>query len=284
MTWTRKPPRRKGSCAVPLPRAALLGLLQGLTEFLPVSSSGHLVLVPWLLGWQDPGLTYNAVVHLGTLMAVVIHFWEDICELLVGGWQMVRFSRTESASSRLTLLILVSALPGAILGYALEDIFESIFGSAPAVAGFLLLTGCILVLGERLGQGTRTMERMGMGDALLMGLAQACAIVPGISRSGATISMGLLRDFDRQDATRFAFLMSIPIILGATAYKLCSLFTGGTTSFSLLSLGVGFGTAFLGGYVAIGVLLRHVRSHSLRLFAYYCWVVGILGIFLVLVR
>lgn len=265
-------------------QAMLLGLLQGLAEFLPVSSSGHLVLVPWLLGLQDPGLTYNAVVHLGTLMAVIIHFWEDICELFVGAWRGVWFFPSKSASSRPAFLILVSALPGAIVGYALEDFFERIFGSPPAVAGFLLVTGCILVLSERMGRGTRTTEGMGVGEALLMGLMQACAIVPGISRSGATISMGLLRDFDREEVTRFAFLMSIPIIMGATGYSLVSLFTEGTSSFDLLSLGVGFGAAFLGGYVAIGVLLRHVRLYSLRPFAYYCWTVSILCMLLYLLR
>ncbi|MFP3896764.1 MAG: undecaprenyl-diphosphate phosphatase [Anaerolineales bacterium] len=269
---------------MPLLRAALLGLLQGLAEFLPVSSSGHLVLVPWLLGWQDPGLTYSAVVHLGTLVAVVIHFWEDIRELLVGGWQMVRFFSLKSTSSRLALLILVSALPGAVLGYALESYLEGIFGSAPAAAGALLVTGCLIVLGERLSQGVKSIAQMGVSDALLMGLAQAFAIVPGISRSGATISVGLLRDFDREDATRFSFLMSIPIIVGATGYSLLSLFVKGASSFDLLPLGVGFGTAFLGGYVAIGALLRHVRSHSLRPFAYYCWVVSILSMLLCLLR
>lgn len=280
----RNPPLWKDNWIVPLVRAALLGLLQGLTEFLPVSSSGHLVLVPWLLGWQDPGLTYNAVVHLGTLVAVLIYFWEDVAEIFLGAWRGVRFFSLESASSRLAFLILISALPGAILGYALENFFERLFGSISAVAGSLLLTGFALTLSERLGQGTRATGRMRLADALLMGAAQACAIVPGISRSGATISAGLLRDLTREEATRFAFLMSIPIIVGATGYKLFSLFVEGVSVSSLLPLGIGFSAAFLGGYGAIGVLLRHVRAHSLRPFAYYCWCVSVLSILLYLVR
>lgn len=265
-------------------RAAFLGLLQGFTEFLPVSSSGHLVLVPWLLGWQDPGLTYDAVVHLGTLLAVVIYFRVEVAELAVGAWQGLRFLSLQNASSRLALLILISALPGAIVGYTLEGFFERLFGSVLMVAGFLLITGFVIVLSERWGHGAKAKEQMNVGDALLMGLAQACAIAPGISRSGITISVGLLRDLAREEATRFAFLMSIPVIVGAAGYKMLSLVTGGVDVSHLLSLGVGLSAAFLGGYVAIGTLLRHVRTHSLRPFAYYCWAVGILGVLLRLVR
>lgn len=270
----------EGKTGVTLFQATLLGLLQGLTEFLPVSSSGHLVLVPWLLGWQDPGLTYDAVVHLGTLVAVIIYFWEDVVQLLDGAWQAMRSRSLQSRSSRLVLLILISALPGAILGYVLESFFESIFGSVPAVAVLLMVTGCLIVLSEGLGHGVRTTEEMSVGDALLMGLGQACAIAPGISRSGATISVGLLRDLEREAATRFAFLMSIPIIVGATGYKLLSLLIEATTGADLLPLGIGFAAAFLGGYLAIGALLRHVRSHGLRPFAYYCWAVGVLSLLL----
>ena len=274
----------EGMTGVGLFRALLLGLLQGLTEFLPVSSSGHLVLVPWLLGWRDPGLTYDAIVHLGTLVAVIIYLWEDVARLIEGAWQAVLSRSLQSASSRLALLILVSALPGAILGYALEGFFERIFGSVAAVVGFLMVTGFLIVLSERLGQGARRVKEMNVGDALLIGLAQACAIAPGISRSGATISVGLLRRLDREEATRFAFLMSIPIIVGATGYKLFSLLAEAATAVNLLPLGIGFVAAFLGGYLAIGGLLRHVRSRSLRPFAYYCWAVGVLSLLLFLIR
>lgn len=259
-------------------QALLLGILQGATEFLPVSSSGHLVLIPSLLHWPAPPLTYDVIVHLGTLVAVVIAFWGDIGELLLGAWGILKKRRLVDAQARLVALLLASAIPGALLGYFLEDRFAALFGSPFRVSLLLAVTGLLLVVSERLGRRERTLPQMGWGDALLMGLAQGCAIAPGLSRSGTTIAAGLFRGLERQAATRFSFLMSLPIILGATGYQLLHLLRGEAGAVSLLSLAIGFVAAAASGYLAVRFLLQYVRRHSLRPFAYYCWALSLLGL------
>lgn len=258
----------------------LLGILQGAAEFLPVSSSGHLVLLPWLLHWPAPPLTYDVIVHLGTLVAVGIAFWRDIGDLFRGVWSILRTRRLVNAEARLVALLLLSAIPGALLGYFLEDRFAALFGSPLRVSVLLAVTGLLLVLSERLGTRERALPQMGWGDALLMGIAQGCAIAPGLSRSGTTIAAGLLRGLDRQTATRFSFLMSLPIILGATGYQMLHLLRGEAGEVSLLSLAIGFVAAAASGYLAVRFLLRYVRRHSLRPFAYYCWALSLLGLIL----
>jgi undecaprenyl-diphosphatase len=261
-------------------RALILGLLQGLTEFLPVSSSGHLVLVPWILGWEDPGLTFDLVVHLGTLCAVVVYLWRDIVQLFTGLAYVVRTRRLDRPDARLLLLVALSAIPGAILGYLLEDWFEALFGTPWAVSLLLIVTGALLVVSERLGRRVRSVGQMSVKDALLIGLAQAVAIAPGISRSGATMSVGLLRGLRRDEAGRFAFLMAVPIIAGATAYALLKTIKAGVDASGTLVLAVGFIAAAASGYLAIRLLLNYVREHSLRPFAYYCWALAALGLIL----
>jgi len=255
-----------------------MGLLQGVTEFLPVSSSGHLVLIPWFLGWESPSLAYDTVVHLGTLLASGVHFRRDILSLLLGWWQSVRYRRIETVEARLSWLIMVSALPGGLLSYLAGGFFESLFGSPRAVSGFLLVTGVLLVVGERLGRQAVRVSGMNLVDALCIGLAQGCAIAPGISRSGATISAGLLRGLTRSEATRFAFLMAMPIIAGAAGIQLLGAVSSGLASAEALPLALGFIAAAVGGYAALGFLLRFLRANTLRPFAYYCWAIGAAGL------
>jgi undecaprenyl-diphosphatase len=265
-------------------QAIVLGLLQGLTEFLPVSSSGHLVLVPWLLAWDAPDLSFDVMVHLGTLAAVVIHFRDDLGRVVMGLRDLLRERAISGPDARLAWLLILATLPGAMLGFFLEDLFERLFATPTAVALLLILTGCLLVLGDRLASHTRTMLDLRASDALLIGLAQGAAIAPGISRSGATISAGLVRGLQREEAGRFAFLMSIPIIAAAGAYSLIKVLAGGGATLPLVPLGLGFVAAGLSGYVAIRLFLRFVRHHSLRPFAYYCWGVGLVFLLVSLVR
>ncbi|MCD6520828.1 MAG: undecaprenyl-diphosphatase UppP [Anaerolineae bacterium] len=260
-------------------QAALLGVLQGLTEFIPVSSSGHLVIIPWLLGWPSPGLSFDVLVHLGTLVALLLYFRRDIYELLLGAWELCRRRRLETFRARLLLLILLSALPAALLGYLLEDKISQAFETPWVASLFLLVTGGLLFTSEWLGKRTQTIEQLGWGQALLIGLAQSLALLPGISRSGATISAGLLCGLKRPAAARFSFLMVLPVILGATAFELLQAAQGGALAGSW-QLGVGFLAALLSGYAALGFLIRHLQSHSLRPFAYYCWALGTLGLIL----
>jgi len=262
----------------------LLGLLQGLTEFLPVSSSGHLVLVPWLLNWPAPGLTFDVLVHLGTLLAVVSYFWRDIMGLVRAWWESVQARRINTAQGRLAWLIILSALPGAVLGALFDDWFESMFASPRIVSILLLVTGLLLVGGERLGRRVRSLEGLSILDAVVVGLGQAIAIAPGISRSGATISLALVRDLKREDAARFSFLMAIPIVAGAAVMQVRHALQSPVASGQPVQWVVGFVAALLSGYLAIRFLLQYVRAHSLLPFAYYCWAFGLACLILTFVR
>jgi undecaprenyl-diphosphatase len=253
---------------VSLFEAAVLGVVQGLTEFLPVSSSAHLVLVPWALGWRDPGLTFDVTVHLGTLLSLLLYFGRDLAHLarrlLVGA----------PDGRRLLSALIVGTLPGAAAGYFAKGFFEALFARPDWVGVFLLGTAALLAVGERAGRRSRSLATLGAPEALCIGVAQAVAIAPGISRSGATIAVGLLLGFNREAAARFSFLLAIPIILGAGAYQL--LRHTGPASVAWGPLLVGFFAAFAVGYAAIGGLLRYLRTRSLYPFALYCLLVGAL--------
>jgi len=264
-------------------RAIALGLLQGATEFLPVSSSGHLVLVPWVLGWPDASLLFDTTVHLGTCVAVVLYFWRDLFGVIKGAWRGLTRHR-QGPEDDLGWLLVLSAVPGALIGYCFEDLFEALFARPSCAAGFLLVTGTLLLISDRLGRCERALDSIRWPDALWIGLAQAVAIAPGISRSGATISAGLLRGLERETATRFAFLMSVPIILGASALQVAKAFGVGNIQGSWLELALGFVAATVSGLLAIRLLIRFVRHHSLRPFAYYCWAAGVAALILALVR
>jgi len=265
-------------------QSVLLGLLQGLTEFIPVSSSGHLVIVPWLLNWPSPGLTYDVMVHLGTLVAVLIHFWEDVVGLARALWRSLRRRSIDTAEARMAWLVLVSMVPGGLVGGLFSNWLERLFSSPRTAALFLLVTGVLLVIGERLGRRARLLQDMRWGDALAIGVAQAMAIAPGLSRSGATISAGLLRGLKRDDATRFSFIMVIPVIAGAALAQIWGSSQGSGSAAGPIHWAIGFAAALLSGYAAIRFLLRYVRMHSLRPFAYYCWTIAVIVLTLTLVR
>jgi len=265
-------------------QALLLGLLQGVTEFLPVSSSGHLVLVPWLLGWPAPTLAFDTLVHWGTAAAVVGYFWRDWLELLQGAWEALRSRSLDDPRARLLLWLVIGTLPAALAGWALEDFFEGMFGRPAAAAGFLLVTASILTLVESGSRRDRSLAQMTWLDALLVGLAQAAAILPGISRSGSTIAAGMARGQERQHAARFSFLLSTPIILGAGLLQVADLLGSGSLSAQLPLLLVGFLAALLAGLACIHFLLRYLQRRSLYPFAIYCAFVGLGGLVVALVR
>jgi len=265
-------------------QALILGILQGATEFLPVSSSGHLVLVPWLLGWDASSLTFDTTVHLGTLLAVAVYFRQDIWRIIVGVLKTLRDRSLEDFYGRLGWLIVVGSIPAAVLGFLFEDFFEQLFGSPATVAILLLMTGLILFLSERMSNKTRELDSIAWKDGLLIGLAQAGAIAPGISRSGATIAAGLALGIKREAAARFSFLLALPIILGAGVFKLKDVVEVGVGSAELTTLGVGFVAAVVSGYACIHFLLSYVRQRSLYLFAFYCWAFGLFSLAMVLLR
>ena len=255
-------------------QAILLGLLQGLTEFLPISSSGHLVIIPHLLGWPDPGLFMDAMLHTGTLIAIILYFLEDIVRLIKAALHSIRSKSLADPNARLAWSLVIGTLPAAIIGFLLEDWFESLFGNPKAAAAFLLGTAFILILSEYLGKKQRPITAISWLEALGIGLAQSLAIAPGLSRSGTTIAAGLLMGFRREDAARYSFLLAIPIMAGVTGYNIIKLILGEVAMTSLGTVAVGTLVAAIAGYLAIAGLLFLVRRRSLWPFAIYCVLLG----------
>jgi len=264
-------------------QALILGLIQGLTEFIPVSSSGHLALAPWALGWPAPGLTFDTMVHWGTLTAIIAYFWRDWLRIISGffrslttrgPWRAEAGGRLADQDSRLAWWLIIGSIPAAVFGYAFNDFFESLFSSPTAVGGFLLVTAAILVLSERLGRRVRDDTNIRLLDALLIGLAQAAAIAPGLSRSGATIAAGLGRGLTRESAARFGFLLAAPVILGAGLFQLIDVMQAGSIAGQLPILLIGFLSAAVAGYLCIRFLLAYLRKGKLYVFAAYCAIIG----------
>lgn len=250
-------------------QALILGAVQGLTEFLPVSSSGHLVLFQHLLGIQEPPLTFDIMVHVGTLVAVFIAFWPDIADII------------RKPFNRLTYLIIVGCIPAGLAGYILQDLFEKSFSSVLVVGLGLLFTGAILMAAEKYSRaytGLKEIHETTYMDVIWIGLMQALAIVPGISRSGSTISAGLFMGMDRVFAARFSFLLSIPVILGAAMLQLKDIAAVGMNGITLIPMTVGFITAIGFGYFAIKIVLQIINQGRLSVFSYYCWALGAIAL------
>ena len=260
-------------------QALILGLVQGLTEFLPISSSGHLVLLPAALGWDSPTLVFDATVHLATLVAVVAVFWRDLGALIAGWWRgLWRGLLLETVESRLAWWVVVGTIPGILAGVLLESTFESLFSEPRAVGGFLLATALLLVLADILGKRQRGFTDITWWDGLLIGIGQAASISPGLSRSGTTISVGIFCGLTREAAARFSFILAIPIILGAGLANLFELVRHGNISAEAPGLVIGFLAAAISGYAAIRFLLAYLHKRPLYPFAVYCVLVGILAI------
>lgn len=280
-------------------QSAVLGLVQGLTEFIPISSSAHLVIVPWLFGWRNPalsGLPFDVALHMGTLIAVIVFFASDWGRL-IGGWfrSIVRLNLNESADSRMAWFLLLACIPGAVAGVFLEGLVTESFHVLPipmasmiCMAIAIALLGALLLLADSLGRQRRPFTSIGPVDAALIGVAQAVAIFPGVSRSGATITAGLALGLERPAAARFSFLLSAPIIAGAglkSLYDLLSSPTGITlTSSEIIIFHVGFVVAALSGFFCIKVLLTFLAKHSTRVFVWYRFALAALVLAVALVR
>lgn len=261
-------------------RALVLGAFQGLTEFIPVSSSAHLVLVPFLLRWPIPDLAFDVAVHLGTAAALLVYFARDLAGIAVGAVRSAtgRGNADDRANVRLLGLLAVGSIPAAIAGILLEQTFEELFTGreavddvgAPVTAGFLLVTAVLLWSAEavyaRRGSRGRGVSEVTVIDAVVIGVFQAVAIAPGVSRSGATISAGVFRGLTREAAARFSFLLSLPAILGAALVALPDLPPGA----ELGPLLAGAAAAAVVGFAAVAFLLRYLRTKTMRPFAVYC--------------
>ena len=260
-------------------QALILGIVQGVTEFLPISSSGHLVLLPAALDWSSPSLVFDTTVHLATLVAVVAVFWHDIIGLIVAWWQgLLRRQPLETVESRLAWWVILGTIPGILAGVLLEEPIEFLFTSPRAAGAFLLLTALLLVFAEILGRRQRDITTITWLDSLLIGIGQAVAICPGVSRSGATISVGMFRGLTRESAARFSFILSVPIIAGAWLMQMVKLVGQGGLSAEAPLLLVGFVSAAVCGYASIRLLLAYLRKRPLYPFSFYCVVVGILAL------
>ena len=265
-------------------QAIILGIVQGLTEFLPVSSSAHLVLVPFLLNWKlDPtqAFVFDVLVQLGTLAAVLAYFWKDLLAILRSWVAGIRSRQPfAEADSRLGWLVILATIPAGLAGLLLKDKVEAAFSDPKLTAVMLFITAVLLTLSEVLSKKTRDTAQLGWLDSLIIGVFQAISIFPGISRSGATISGGLFRGLKRQDAARFSFLLSIPIMTAAGVMALKDLFAvPGLASFLPLVI-VGFVIAGVVGYFVIRWFLAFLKTRSMLPFALYC---GLLSVLVLLV-
>ena len=251
-------------------QALVLGVVQGLGEFLPISSSAHLVLTPWVFGWRDPGLAFDVALHVGTLVAVLWYFRVEWVRLTQSGFALLRTRRADTEEKQRVLFIVIATIPAAIAGVLLEQYAESTFRSPTLIALTLIVMGIVLWAADRYVPRDRPLRQMRLRDAILIGLAQIFALVPGVSRSGSTMTAGRGLRFDRQSAAVFSFLMSMPITAAAAVLKAPTLLRADDR----MTLIVGIVAAAASGWLAIAVLLRYVTRHSYGVFALYRLALG----------
>ncbi len=255
--------------------AAVLGAIQGFAEVLPISSSAHLILVPWMFKWPESGLTFDVALHLGTFLALSLYFWRDIVEMIVSFFDAIAAHRINTPARRLPFLIIAATIPAAVVGKLFEDKIEAIFRSNPMlIASVLIGFGLLLGLSDRFGRKRLTLGDIKTASAVNIGLLQCLALIPGVSRSGITITAGLLLGFTRESSARFSFLMSLPIVAGAALLKTVHLFKHGIPAGEGLPMLVGIIFSAVTGYISVVFLLRFVQKQSLAPFVWYRVIVG----------
>jgi undecaprenyl-diphosphatase len=269
-------------------QSILLGIIQGLTEFIPVSSSGHLVLVPYLLNWHIPAqdaFIFDILVQVATLAAVFAYFWKDLVSMVAGFFKaLLQGKPFSSPEARQGWLILLATVPAGLFGLLIKDAVEQAFSSPQATALFLLVTAGLLLIAERLGKRQRSLDTLTWVDALWIGIAQALAVFPGISRSGSTMTGGMLRGLERPSAARFSFLLSIPIMLAAGLLASLDLLSASKLGALLPAFIPGFIAAAITGYLAIGWLLEFLKKRPLLVFAAYCLALSLITLAVSLFR
>ncbi len=268
-----------------LPQAILLGLIQGVTEFLPISSSAHLILLPFILGWQDHGLRFDVVTNAGTLLAAVIYFRRDLAgagrEMLAS---IVDGSGSGSRRPGLGLTVLIASLPILAVGLAFYDWFATVARQPVLIAATSIVFGLVLWWADHAARHERSLDDVGWRDSLWIGAAQALALIPGTSRSGITITAGLFLGLERQVAARFSFLLAIPVGLLALAKDVVDLARGGMAAEELAPLAAGFVTSAVSAYLVIGWLLAWLKRQDMTLFVLYRIALGLIILALLLIR
>ena len=261
-------------------QALVLGLVQGLSEFLPISSSAHLALTPWVFGWPPPGLAFDVALHLGTLIALVWFFWQEWMRLAKSFFSILRKRRIETEGERRVVWVVLATIPGGIAGYLLQDYAKTIFRNPALIGVMIIVMGIVLWAVDRFAKSDRALESMTLKDALVIGVAQMFAIIPGVSRSGSTITAGRGLAFSREGAAVFSFLLSLPIITAAVIFEGRHAIEHGITA----PLVVGVLASAVSGWLAISVLLKFIARNSYGIFAVYRLIVGAGVLALVAVR
>jgi len=265
---------------MPLYQVIVLAIVQGLTEFLPVSSTAHLELVPWLFGWKDPGLSFDIALHVGTLAAVVLYFWKDWVQIIAQGFGMrVSGDRELEKSPNLLWLLVIGSIPVGIAGFLLQKRAETSWRSPYVIGAMLIIVGIVMWIADRKTNGRQTLAHVKGMDAIAIGAAQALAVVPGTSRSGITITAALFRDFERSAAARFSFLLSTPAIAAAAAKDFWDLRKhGGIPPGMGMPFVVGILVSGIVGAIVIAFFLKYLRTHQLTPFVWYRIIFGIIVI------
>lgn len=273
---------------MPLIEVILLGIVQGLTEFLPVSSTAHLVVIPRLFGWPDPGLAYDIALHVGTLAAVLIYFFRDWIQILAGGFRFTLSGGDPELRHNPMLLwyLVLGTLPAGVAGLALQKAADSSLRTLPIIGASAILIGLFLWWADHASRGKKSMGNISISDSLVVGFLQVLAIIPGVSRSGITISGGLVRNMDRPTAARFSFLLSTPIILGAAAKDAWDLLKHKESIPPEMQMAFALGIAIsaITGCLTIGLFIKYLRRASLNVFVAYRIVFGIMVIALAFFR
>jgi undecaprenyl-diphosphatase len=261
--------------------ALVLGTLQGLTEVLPISSSAHLIIIPKLLGWAESGLTFDVALHLGTLITLSLYFWRDIFDKSYNFFGSISGKGFHTFGNRLPWYIIIGTVPAAIVGKTLEEPIERIFRQSPTIiCSFLIIFGLLLAFADTTGAKRWKLDRITLKSAVLVGLAQCLALIPGVSRSGITITAALLLGYNRETSARFSFLLSLPIVFGAAILKVGHLLKTGIPAGETTPLLIGIASSAIFGYLSVVFLLKLVQRYSLYPFVWYRLAAG--GLFLIL--
>lgn len=259
-------------------QSIVLGVVQGLGEFLPISSSAHLIIAPWLFNFEDPGLTFDVALHFGTLFAIVCFFWRDWVDLFYSFSKIslkmriahknnpdVSLSEKDVVQNRIFIYLVIATIPGALIGFLLEHLVESLLRHPLLIAFNMSFMGAILWYADLKSKKSKTLDRVTLPDIFIVGLCQALALVPGVSRSGVTMTSGLIRGMSRETAARFSFLLAAPITFGACLVKAKAFLTGGVNLESIIGILV----SAIVGFLSIKYLLKYVQKHDFRIFVYY---------------
>ncbi len=258
-------------------QAFVLGIVQGMTEFLPISSTAHLRIVPYLLGWEDPGAAFSAVIQLGTLIAVLVYFRHEIVQLVVEAWKsLLQRNLWISDDSRLAWAIVVGSFPIVILGFTFKDYIESEARSLTLIGSSLIVLAIFLYISEKVSSKTRDISSLSVKNVFMIGICQSFALIPGCSRSGSTIMGGLFLGLTRESAARFSFLLGLPAIAGSGLLELFSLFEDGLGQEGILNIIIGIAMAFISGYLSIELLLQFLKKYGTLPFVIYRVILGTL--------